>query len=66
MSSTITEQKMEILLDFITKLEEQLGEHSSRLEFNRDIQDLDWDEYEKDVARMYNTLRLLKDEINYS
>ncbi|MFO1442974.1 hypothetical protein KDN24_07050 [Bacillus sp. Bva_UNVM-123] len=59
------EYKLETLLSFVSKLEEQIGEISLKLEFNRDIKDLDWDEYEVNISNMYNTLRLLKEEINY-
>lgn len=59
----MSDDKRELILEFIEAVEEGISDLSGELEFNMDIKDEDWDQYDIDIAAINNTLRLLKDEI---
>lgn len=62
----IKNDKKDVLLELINKLEEGIGDLSTKLELNKDIKDLDWKIYEKDIFKLYSILKDLEEEVEFS
>jgi len=63
MSHFISENKRNVLMQIISRIEEELSTFSSKIEDNTNISDDEWTKYEETIDRLYVSLSQLKDEI---
>jgi type III secretion system FlhB-like substrate exporter len=66
MKRTIADHKRDILSDLIKRMEGEIGELNSKLEYDENIPEDTYRVYEKQIGELYSLLKEIEEEVQFS